>query len=210
MTEPVVLPASARWTIPGESATAGLRISLAMPMTRSKEPVRALLVLDGDSLFHTATEFVRTVHHVTMGHFPRVAVIGVVRDEPHGMQYVASRFRDFTPQQWTLTGPFADDNAMVTMGTGGASEFLASIEDETDRLTSIVTNLLDLGRLESGMLRPTLGAHSVEEVVPTPYTFPPKVFHSPPHSPNAMVQPWSAASLYANLFERKRLSFEAV
>lgn len=47
------------------------------------------------------------------------------------------------------------------------AEFLASIEDETDRLTAIVTNLLDLGRLESGMLRPSLGAHSVEEVVPT-------------------------------------------
>lgn len=47
------------------------------------------------------------------------------------------------------------------------AEFLASIEDETDRLTSIVTNLLDLGRLESGMLRPSLGAHSIEEVVPS-------------------------------------------
>ena len=152
MTEPVVLPASARWTIPGESATAGLRVSLAMPMTRSKEPVRALLVLDGDSLFHTATEFVRTVRHVTMGHFPQVAVIGVVRDEPHGMQYVASRFRDFTPQQWTLTGPFADDNAMATMGTGGATEFLASIEQQV--LPQVRTELSasghDLGEIAIG------------------------------------------------------------
>jgi two-component system sensor histidine kinase KdpD len=44
-------------------------------------------------------------------------------------------------------------------------EFLETIEDETDRLASIVTNLLDLGRLQSGALRPNLRAASTEEVV---------------------------------------------
>ncbi len=46
------------------------------------------------------------------------------------------------------------------------NDFLASIEAETDRLTSIVTNLLDLSRLEAGVLRPVLRAASMEEVVP--------------------------------------------
>ncbi len=45
-------------------------------------------------------------------------------------------------------------------------DFLASIEAETDRLTSIVTNLLDLSRLEAGVLRPVLRSVSLEEVVP--------------------------------------------
>lgn len=45
-------------------------------------------------------------------------------------------------------------------------EFLASIESETDRLTNIVTNLLDLSRLEAGVLRPALTSVSLEEVVP--------------------------------------------
>ncbi len=45
-------------------------------------------------------------------------------------------------------------------------DFLASIEDETDRLTSIVTNLLDLSRLEAGVLRPVLRSTSMEEIVP--------------------------------------------
>ena len=45
-------------------------------------------------------------------------------------------------------------------------EFLTSIESETDRLTSIVTNLLDLSRLEAGVLRPVLTSVSLEEVVP--------------------------------------------
>ncbi len=45
-------------------------------------------------------------------------------------------------------------------------EFLASIESDTDRLTSIVTNLLDLSRLEAGVLRPVLRAVLLEEVVP--------------------------------------------
>ncbi len=46
------------------------------------------------------------------------------------------------------------------------ADFLASIEDETDRLTSIVTNLLDLSRLEAGVLRPVLRSASMEEIVP--------------------------------------------
>jgi two-component system sensor histidine kinase KdpD len=45
-------------------------------------------------------------------------------------------------------------------------EFLASIEDETDRLTSIVANLLDLSRLQAGVLHPVLRPVSLEEVVP--------------------------------------------
>jgi two-component system, OmpR family, sensor histidine kinase KdpD len=45
-------------------------------------------------------------------------------------------------------------------------QFIESIESETDRLSSIVTNLLDLSRLEAGSLRPVLRATSLEEVVP--------------------------------------------
>ena len=47
-----------------------------------------------------------------------------------------------------------------------SADFLASIESETDRLTSIVTNLLDLSRLEAGVLRPSMRALSIEEVLP--------------------------------------------
>lgn len=46
------------------------------------------------------------------------------------------------------------------------NEFLESIESETDRLTSIVTNLLDLSRLEAGVLSPRLRPVSLEEVIP--------------------------------------------
>ena len=46
------------------------------------------------------------------------------------------------------------------------SDFLASIEADTDRLTNIVTNLLDLSRLEAGVLRPVMRSVSLEEVVP--------------------------------------------
>ncbi len=48
-----------------------------------------------------------------------------------------------------------------------AADFLSSIESETDRLTSIVTNLLDLSRLEAGVLRPSMRAMSIEEVLPS-------------------------------------------
>lgn len=54
----------------------------------------------------------------------------------------------------------------VEWPTEARDDFLASIEDETDRLTSIVTNLLDLSRLEAGVLRPVLRSTSMEEIVP--------------------------------------------
>ncbi|NBX41235.1 MAG: DUF4118 domain-containing protein [Gammaproteobacteria bacterium] len=45
------------------------------------------------------------------------------------------------------------------------SDFLESIENQTDRLTSIVMNLLDLSRIEAGVLRPTMRPTSIDEVV---------------------------------------------
>jgi len=47
------------------------------------------------------------------------------------------------------------------------SEFLRTIEEETDRLTSVVSDLLDLSRLQAGVLTPKLCAVSLEEVLPT-------------------------------------------
>ena len=46
------------------------------------------------------------------------------------------------------------------------AEFLESIEVETDRLTRLISNLLDLSRLETGVLRPAMRAVSLEEIVP--------------------------------------------
>ena len=45
------------------------------------------------------------------------------------------------------------------------AEFLAGIEADTDRLTDIVVNLLDLGRLQAGVLRPHLQDVALDEVV---------------------------------------------
>jgi len=44
-------------------------------------------------------------------------------------------------------------------------DFLESIETQTDRLTSIVMNLLDLSRIEAGVLRPTMRPTVIDEVV---------------------------------------------
>jgi two-component system sensor histidine kinase KdpD len=46
-------------------------------------------------------------------------------------------------------------------------EFLATIDEETDRLDRLVGNLLDMGRLESGAVRPLLSPVGLEEVVPS-------------------------------------------
>jgi two-component system sensor histidine kinase KdpD len=46
------------------------------------------------------------------------------------------------------------------------AEFLQTIEEETDRLTALVSNLLDMSRLQAGVLQPTLRSVNLEEVVP--------------------------------------------
>jgi two-component system sensor histidine kinase KdpD len=45
-------------------------------------------------------------------------------------------------------------------------EFLGMIGDETDRLITLVTNLLDMSRIQAGALQPSLEAIALEEVVP--------------------------------------------
>lgn len=128
MTTPFVLPASTTWSVPSGTDQPGLRVSLALPTGRIDGEVPVVLLLDGDFLFLTAVEYARTLQLVTVGEFPALAVVGVMRDEPDPVRYIASRFRDFTPQQWVLPGPFADDNGMASMGTGGATDFLRLVE----------------------------------------------------------------------------------
>lgn len=54
----------------------------------------------------------------------------------------------------------------VTWPLETQGEFLASVESETDRLTSIVTNLLDLSRLEAGVVKPNARHFSIDDVLP--------------------------------------------
>jgi predicted alpha/beta superfamily hydrolase len=128
MSNEFTLSASESWTIPSANGEAGLRINLALPPRGKNEPVPTLVVLDGDFMFLTAVEFARTLNLVTLGDFPPVTVVGVMRDESDPLRYLTSRFRDFTPQEWRLTGPFDADNPMASMGTGGAPQFLDSLE----------------------------------------------------------------------------------
>lgn len=46
------------------------------------------------------------------------------------------------------------------------AEFLQTINDQTDRLTALVENLLDMSRVQAGAVRPALRPVGLEEVVP--------------------------------------------
>jgi two-component system sensor histidine kinase KdpD len=46
------------------------------------------------------------------------------------------------------------------------NEFLRTIEDETDRLTTLVGNLLDMSRIQAGAVAPRTQSVGLEEVVP--------------------------------------------
>jgi two-component system sensor histidine kinase KdpD len=54
----------------------------------------------------------------------------------------------------------------VTWPPSQTEEFLATIEHETDRLTVLVENLLDMSRIQTGALPVSLGRVGLEEIVP--------------------------------------------
>jgi two-component system sensor histidine kinase KdpD len=56
--------------------------------------------------------------------------------------------------------------ADVTWTPEETAEFLATVEDETDRLTNLVDNLLDMSRIHADAVAPVLRPTTLEEVVP--------------------------------------------
>jgi two-component system, OmpR family, sensor histidine kinase KdpD len=54
----------------------------------------------------------------------------------------------------------------VTWTPEETAEFLATVEDETDRLTNLVDNLLDMSRIHADAVAPVLRSTTLEEVVP--------------------------------------------
>jgi two-component system sensor histidine kinase KdpD len=56
-------------------------------------------------------------------------------------------------------------DASITLSPGDRQELLATAEDETDRLTRLVKNLLDLYRIEAGTKRLVLERVAVDELV---------------------------------------------
>ncbi|HEX6510050.1 MAG TPA: ATP-binding protein [Chloroflexota bacterium] len=57
--------------------------------------------------------------------------------------------------------------ADASWSTGEGREFLEAIDHEADRLNRLVGNLLDLSRIEAGVLRPVLDWYDVREVIDT-------------------------------------------
>jgi hypothetical protein len=105
-----------------------LHVALASP-SRTSGPVPTVVLLDGQSMFLTAVEFSRTVSLLTGGALPPMAIAAVWRASTDFAEYTSTRFRDFTPYEWDLPGPFTEDNEMIRHGTGGAGNLLAELVD---------------------------------------------------------------------------------
>ena len=140
VSEPFILPASEYW-MEGD-----LHVALARPMYATG-PVPLVVLLDGHTMFLSAAEFARTVSLVTMGTLPPLAVLGVWRDAADPLEYVSTRFRDYTPYEWVLPGPFAGDNEMARHGTGGAAGLL---DELVGAVLPSVRDRLDVGEVAVG------------------------------------------------------------
>src|SRR5439155_1036720 len=57
-------------------------------------------------------------------------------------------------------------NPEMPWTTEETADFLLTIEEETDRLTNLVVNLLDMSRLNANAVAPALRTIALEEVVP--------------------------------------------
>jgi hypothetical protein len=124
------VPHSDHWVHDSAAVGARFRVSLTTPLFPTDAPVPLLVLLDGDTMLLTATEAARTISISTLGALGPVAMVGLMRDTASWPEYFSTRFRDFTPVEWTLPGPFAADNALAQHGTGGADALLAAIVDE--------------------------------------------------------------------------------
>ena len=58
-----------------------------------------------------------------------------------------------------------EDEASVSWDSAQRREFLLTIDEETDRLTRLVANLLDLSRIEAGVLRPQREPYALDELL---------------------------------------------
>ena len=125
----ISVPRTDRWIHRSEVTGAQYRVTLSLPHRGDGAAVPVLVLLDGETMILTATEFVRAQNATMPGLVAPVAFLSVMADTAPGLDYVAARFRDFTPDPWTLPGPFAGDNAVAALGTGGADGFLHTIID---------------------------------------------------------------------------------
>jgi two-component system sensor histidine kinase KdpD len=85
-------------------------------------------------------------------------------------------------------------------------DFLATIEDETDRLTNLVVNLLDMSRLNAHALAPALRPTDLDEVVPAAVaSLGPRgrgvVLDVPEDVPAALADPALLERVLANLID---------
>ncbi len=58
-----------------------------------------------------------------------------------------------------------EDETIVSWNPAQRREFLLTIDEETDRLTRLVANLLDLSRIEAGVLRPQREPYGLDELL---------------------------------------------
>jgi two-component system sensor histidine kinase KdpD len=79
------------------------------------------------------------------------------------------------------------------------AELLSAIDEETDRLTSLVENLLDLSRIEGGALRPRLEWYDVHEFIETVLARLEPLFPTHALALGLEEQPWEARFDYVLL-----------
>lgn len=147
MTE-VTVANSQHWTHVSAVSGTRYRVALTTPLFPADGPVPLLVMLDGDTMLLTATETARTISVSTMGALGPVALLGIMRDVPLGLEYMSTRFLDFTPREWNLPGPFAGDVGVINHGTGGADELLATI---IDGILPEVGSRIDVDRSRTGV-----------------------------------------------------------
>lgn len=151
--------------------------ALIVPLRAAEEPVGALLVVAGGP---GALAFGRAERRV-IETFANQAALAVEQGQLEAQQRRARALEDTDRLRTTLLNSVSHDlrTPLAAIKASASSlladdvrwddqqrrEFLTTIDTETDRLTRLVHNLLDMSRIESGALESRLAETSVADVL---------------------------------------------
>jgi two-component system sensor histidine kinase KdpD len=158
-------PADTILVLPLRTGLAGGQVHTTGVLTLTR-PARAPLSTEERSLLETfATQAALAVDRARLAEESAQAVI--LRESDRAKSALLSNVSHDLRTPLTIIGGAADsllaDDVLLDLST--RRDLLASIRDESGRLTTLVSNLLNLSRLEAGALRPDRHLYHLPEIV---------------------------------------------
>jgi len=208
--------------VDGDAAQDAGRPGLTVPLSTSSAPVGAIvLVADGETPLRLGEQELRVVHA-----FANQAALAVERDRQQAERAQARALAETDRLRTALLNSVSHDlrTPLSSIKASASSlldptidwspqqrrEFLEIIDQESDRLTRLVHNLLDMSRIEVGALDPRLVETALADVtgpavrLARSKTSQPIMVDVPDDLPTVLVDPVRLDQVLTNLLDNAR------